>query len=75
MATLTIRNLSDEIVSALKGLAQRHRRSMEQEARQILEERVGDRLAVLGEVESSWAKQKSRPRASQVRKWIKDARR
>lgn len=36
MATVTIRNLSDEVVSALKERARRNSRSMEAEAREAL---------------------------------------
>ena len=38
MATLTIRNVPDEVYRALKSLAAIHKRSMEAEVRAILEE-------------------------------------
>jgi plasmid stability protein len=36
MATLTIRNLEDEVVNALKARARRHSRSLEAEVREVL---------------------------------------
>jgi plasmid stability protein len=36
MATLTIRNIDDEVVEALKAKAKAHNRSLEAEIRQIL---------------------------------------
>ena len=40
MATLTIRNVEDEIVTALKARAKSHNRSLESEIRQILVDQV-----------------------------------
>lgn len=47
VATLTIRNLSDQTHRALKERASRHNRSMEAEVRAILEETVHQRRAPL----------------------------
>ena len=66
MATLTVRNVPAKVVKSLKALARRNRRSMEQEVRAVLEQHVGDRLALFDEVEQSWARQSRRPKA---RKW------
>ena len=70
MATLTIRNVSTQVVKSLKRLARRNRRSMEQEVRAVLEQHVGDRLALLHEIEQSWARQTRRPKADEVDSWI-----
>jgi plasmid stability protein len=70
MATLTIRNLPTKVVKSLKTLARRNRRSMEQEVRAVLEQHVGDRLALLDEIEQSWARQTRRPKAREVEAWI-----
>lgn len=70
MATLTVRNLSTKVVNSLKALARRNRRSMEQEVRAVLEQHVGDRLALLDEVEKSWTRQSRRPKAREVDAWI-----
>jgi plasmid stability protein len=70
MATLTIRNLSTKVVKSLKTLARRNRRSMEQEVRAVLEQHVGDRSALLAEIEQSWNRQTRRPKAQEVDAWI-----
>jgi plasmid stability protein len=70
MATLTVRNVSTKVVKSLKTLARRNRRSMEQEVRALLEQHVGDRSALLDEVERSWARQSRRPKAGEVEAWI-----
>jgi len=54
----------------LKTLARRNRRSMEQEVRAVLEQHVGDRRALLDEIEQSWARQTRRPKAHEVDSWI-----
>jgi plasmid stability protein len=74
MATLTIRNLPDEVVSSLKSLAQRNQRSMEQEVRDILEEHAGDRISAVQQIEKSWQRQSRRPRAKEVDSWIRAGR-
>jgi hypothetical protein len=74
MATLTIRNVSTKVVKSLKALARRNRRSMEQEVRAVLEQHVGDRLALLDEIERSWARQTRRPKAHEVESWIQAGR-
>ena len=74
MATITIRNLPAKTVRSLKSLAKRHRRSMEQEVREILELHVGDRLAAVAEIEKSWAAQARLPTAEEVDSWINTGR-
>jgi plasmid stability protein len=75
MATLTIRNVPARVVKSLKMLARRHKRSMEQEVRAVLEQHVGDRSALLEEIEQSWARQTRRPTAREVDSWIEAGRR
>jgi plasmid stability protein len=70
MATLTIRNLPPKVVKSLKSLARRNRRSMEQEVRAVLEEHVGNQLALLEQIEASWTRQASRPAADEIERWI-----
>ena len=70
MATLTVRNVPAKVVKSLKSLARRNRRSMEQEVRAVLEEHVGDRQAVLDEIERSWGRQHRRPKPREVDAWI-----
>ena len=68
--TLTIRNVPTKVVKSLKTLARRHRCSMDQEVRAVLEQHVGDRRALLDEIEQSWARQTRRPKAREVDSWI-----
>ncbi|HYM12385.1 MAG TPA: hypothetical protein VEU62_16735 [Bryobacterales bacterium] len=70
MATLTIRNVRPSVVKSLKSLARRNRHSMEQEVRELLEEWVAERRAILEQIEAAWAKQPRRPTAEQVEHWI-----
>lgn len=70
MATLTVRNVPPEIVKSLKALARQNRRSMEQEVRVLLEEYVGERLALLEQIEAGWARQARQPSAREVDAWI-----
>ena len=71
MATLTVRNVSPKVVKTLKTLARRNRRSMEQEVRAMLEEHVGDREALLTQIETAWARQARRPTAAEIEGWLK----
>jgi plasmid stability protein len=71
MATLTVRNVPPKVVKTLKTLAKRNRRSMEQEVRAVLEEHVGDREALLEQIERAWAHQARRPRATEIDQWLR----
>jgi plasmid stability protein len=74
MATLTIRNVPPKVVRALKAQAERNRRSMEQEVRQIIEAQVGDRASAISQIEKAWASQKRSPRAEEIEAWIREGR-
>ena len=74
MPTLTIRHLPPGIVQSLKSLAARHGRSMEQEVREVIEEYVTEREAVLGQIEASWHEQRRRPTAAEVDRWLETGR-
>lgn len=71
MATLTVRNVPPRVVTTLKMLAKRNRRSMEQEVRAVLEEHVGDREALLEQIERAWAQQARRPKAAEIDEWLR----
>lgn len=71
MATLTIRNLPPKVVKSLKTLARRSHRSMEQEVRAVLEEHVGDREALLEQIERAWTRQTRRPKAAEIDAWLR----
>jgi plasmid stability protein len=70
MPTLTIRNVPPKVVAALKAQAKRHKRSMEQEVRALLEGVVADRASVLQQVKESWDRQSRRPEAAEVQAWL-----
>jgi plasmid stability protein len=74
VATLTIRNVPPRIVRSLKSLAHRHGRSMEQEVREVIEEHVSEREAVLEQIETGWAEQRRRPTAAEVDRWLETGR-
>jgi plasmid stability protein len=71
MPTLTIRNVPPKVVKSLKSLARRNRRSMEHEVRALLEEHVGDREALLEQIERAWSSQTRKPKASEVEHWLR----
>ena len=75
MATLTIRNVPSKVVKSLKTVARQNRRSMEQEVRALLDEYVGDRLALLEQIEAAWDRQTRRPTPREVDAWIEAGRR
>ncbi|GBD31515.1 MAG: hypothetical protein KatS3mg081_1226 [Gemmatimonadales bacterium] len=70
MATLTIRNVPPKLVRSLKALARKSGRSMEQEIRLLLAEYLGERRALLEEIESGWERQTRRPSATEIDSWI-----
>jgi plasmid stability protein len=70
MPTITVRNVPAKVVQALKSLAKRHNRSMEQEIRDLLEGYVAERRAVLDQIEAGWNRQSRRPTAAEVDGWM-----
>jgi hypothetical protein len=50
MATITIRNVSDELLNRIKQLAGQKGISMEQEVRDLLQKRYGQRSEVLARI-------------------------
>jgi plasmid stability protein len=70
MATVTVRNVPVRVVNSLKALARKKHRSMEQELRELLEQHVAERDSVLEQIEAAWSRQKRRPTANQIDKWI-----
>ncbi|MDR3358286.1 MAG: hypothetical protein LBN96_05455 [Desulfovibrio sp.] len=69
MASITIRNLSSDIVASLKALAAGNGRSMEQEAREILANRLTPRHRLLDEIQAKWTEFPP-PSAQDVQEWI-----
>ncbi len=73
MATLTIRNLDEDLVERLKSTAARRGRSMEQEVRELLEQRYAARPDVLARVEQRW-QQYPKATADEIASWIGEGR-
>ena len=74
MPTLTIRNLTPEVMERLKERAKRNGRSMEQEAREILGQRLATRTELLFEMRSLWPEITAPPSANDVDSWIEAGR-
>lgn len=64
-----------QVARTPKTLAKRQGKSVEQQARELLEEYAGHRASVLEQIEASWAKQSRRPKAGEVDEWITTGRR
>jgi plasmid stability protein len=74
MATLTVRNLPDEVVVALKRMAGANHRSMEQEVRLLLESIALGRAAALDRIEASWDEMPREISSQEVDDWIRQSR-
>ena len=74
MATITVRNIPDEVVGMIKDRARRNRRSMEQEVRAILSAVVRDRSRAMERVVTLWEKQNRPVPRQENDEWLKGAR-
>ena len=74
MATITVRNLPDSVVKTLKELAQKNKRSMEQEARDILSAYVMDRKSMVDLIEATWNKHNRTIKLEEADQWIRHSR-
>lgn len=70
MPTITVRNVPPKTVQSLKALARRHKRSMEQEVRELIEGYVAERAAVLDQIAAGWTRQARRPTAAEIDGWM-----
>jgi plasmid stability protein len=70
MPTITVRNVPARAIQSLKALARRHKKSMEQEVRDLIEGYVVERRAVLDQIETGWSKQTRRPTAAEIDMWM-----
>ncbi|MHC5612947.1 MAG: FitA-like ribbon-helix-helix domain-containing protein [Nostoc sp.] len=73
MATITIRNISDELVDRIKRLAGQKGISMEQEVRDLLQKRYGQRDEVLARIRQR-AKTLPMESESRVQTWKSEGR-
>ena len=74
MGTLTIRNLPDEIIQAVKSAAEIHQHSMEQEVRELLQLRYGPRSDILRRIRERW-ETLPHTKVDEVNKWRQTGRR
>jgi plasmid stability protein len=74
MATITVRNIPDEVIEMIKNRARRNKRSMEQEVRSILSGVVHDRERAMKRIESLWRKQKRPIPREEIDEWLRRAR-
>jgi plasmid stability protein len=74
MATITVRNIPDEVIEMIKNRARHNKRSMEQEVRSILSDVVHDRERAMRRIESLWGKQKRPIPKEEIDKWLRRAR-
>jgi plasmid stability protein len=54
MATVTVRDLPAAVIANIKQTAQMHGKSMEQEIREVLARRYGERAAVAERIRQRW---------------------
>jgi hypothetical protein len=54
MATLTIRDLPDEVVMQIKSTAKYQGHSMEQEIRELLKKRYASKIDILKRIQERW---------------------
>jgi len=73
MATITVRNIPDEVIAMIKNRARRNKRSMEQEIRTILSEVVLDRERATKRIESLCQQQKRPISKEEVDAWLRKA--
>jgi len=74
MATLTVRNVPPAVIRALKRIAKRNRRSMQQEVLNLLTSVTLDRESACRQVEEAWEAQKRPTTKEEVDQWIRESR-
>lgn len=73
MATLTIRNLPDDLVERIRVSASRYGRSMEQEVRELLQHRYAARQDVVSRLHERWQRH-PKATAAEIAAWIAEGR-
>ena len=74
MTTLTVRNVPEARIRALKERARRHGRSMEEELRQIIDESTRSLDEVCQAIEATWTQQARSTDATEVDRWLRESR-
>lgn len=70
MPTTAFTNVLTKVAKAMKAIATRHNRSMEQKVGDPREGYVAERHAVLDQIEAGWQTQTRRPTAAEVDAWM-----
>ncbi len=73
MGAITVRNLPDDVIDRLKQAAAANGRSMEQEVRDLLEQRYASRDAILDRARRRWPED-SRVTAEELDQWRRQGR-
>jgi antitoxin FitA len=73
VATITIRNVPDDVVKRIQEHAANHGKSMEQEVRDLLEQRFASRRALIDRVRARKGKMTG-PSARKIRGWVDSSR-
>lgn len=73
MATITIRNLSEDLVERIKSAASQKGLSMEQEVREVLQYRYMRKQKALSRIRARWNSNQA-PTAEEVQQWIETGR-
>jgi plasmid stability protein len=73
MATLTIRNLPEPVVSRIKQLAARNGHSMEQEIRSLLIRRYSEKRDIIARARERWSRYPA-PSAEDLERWRREGR-
>lgn len=73
MATITVRNVPDQVVERIKRASEAEGRSMEAEVRDLLSRRYGDRRELLRRAEKRW-QELPKATAEQIDPWIDEGR-
>ena len=74
MATLTVRNVPPAVIRALKRIAKRNRRSMQQEVLNLLTSVTFDRESACSQIEELWGRQNRPTTKEEVDQWIRESR-
>lgn len=69
MATITIRNLPDQTIEAIKEAAAGNGRSMEEELRSFLRSNYLNRPEMIRAVENSWREQARPTKPEEIEAW------
>jgi antitoxin FitA len=74
MSTITVRNIPEDVVQAIKALARANGLSMEQQVRMILKDQTLDRIAVMDHVHKLWGSFMEDITPAEIDDWVEEGR-